>query len=305
LQDYMLTDISPIFVPVPLGWLAGTVPAALSGRNPSMPLSPQGAEVDVSAGRFMIALGGQDAPPCVTLGLWRAYAGEQANTLDGDTPRARVRRAVERLLAIYPQARLVLSGHSLGGALSTLCAFDLLAQSAIVRAAGPLTLVAFAAPRMFNQPFQEVMSMQERCGALYAMRVVVGSDVIARVPPKQLGGVHGIQGRLLLHPPLRKALFSRNDPDDEELWQIGPADTHICHALYLGGETTPTHDATVPRGSVWPYPPSKGGAARFTDVVTEHLENNRQQEHQSAVNSGTPAKVAGGLRNSRWTKLKL
>ena len=109
--------------------------------------------------------------PCVTLGAWKAYAGEEeAASFDGYNPRARVRRAVERLLRSYPKARLVLTGHSLGGVLSTLCAFDLIAQSEVVRSAGPLTLINFAAPRMFNQAFQDAMSTLEESGRLHALR---------------------------------------------------------------------------------------------------------------------------------------
>lgn len=285
LQDYLRTDISPHFVPVPLGALEVAEATEADPTVPPLPPSPNGAEIDVTASRFMGVFAGPYAPPCVTLGLWRAYAGEQESTMDGNTPRARVRRAVERLLVLYPEAQLVVCGHSLGGALSTLCAFDLLGHSAIVRAAGPATLVNFAAPRMFNQAFQNVMTAQERAGALFAMRVVVGSDVIARVPPRQLGGVHGVQARLLLHPPLGKATFTTDDPDDIELWQIGPADTHICHALYLGGETTPSHEQTVPRKAPWPYPPMnlRGHlAVRFSDIVVEASEYSRTKTARPA-----------------------
>ena len=269
LQDYFLTDISPKFVPLPLGALAATADGAAAPPPPRSPPSPDGPEIDANDARLMALLSETDAPPCATLGLWRAYAGEHVTTLDGNTPRARVRRAVERLLTAYPEARLILTGHSLGGALATLCAFDLLGHSAIVRAAVPLTLVAFAAPRMFNQAFQEVMSERESAGALHAMRVVVGSDPIARVPPRQLGGHHGVRARLLLHPPLGRATLTSDDPDDEELWRIGPADTHICHALYLGGETTPSHGLTVPMKSPWPYPPNQQGSERLASVIYE------------------------------------
>jgi hypothetical protein len=304
MQDYFLTDISPKFVPLPLGALAAKVLAAKVTDGaaalppPRSAPSPEGPEIDANDARLMALLSETDAPPCATLGLWRAYAGEHADTLDGDTPRARVRRAVERLLTDYPEARLVLTGHSLGGALATLCAFDLLGHSDIVRdALCPLTLVAFAAPRMFNQAFQEVMSEVESEGALHAMRVVVGSDLIARVPPRQLGGHHGVRARLLLHPPLGRATLTSDDPDDKELWRIGPADTHICHALYLGGETTSTHGLTVPMSpkSPWPYPPNQQGSERLASIISDDpLDSLRKELKLLAKHASQPAKASEG-----------
>lgn len=307
MQDYFLTDISPKFVPLPLGALAALAAKVLAAKvtdgaaappPPRSPPSPEGPEIDANDARLMALLSETNAPLCATLGLWRAYAGEHADTLDSDTPRARVRRAVERLLTDYPEARLVLTGHSLGGALATLCAFDLLGHSDIVRDARcPLTLVAFAAPRMFNQAFQEVMSEIERAGALHAMRVVVGSDLIARVPPRQLGGHHGVRARLLLHPPLGRATLTSDDPDDKELWRIGPADTHICHALYLGGETTSTHGLTVPMSpkSPWPYPPNQQGSERLASIIFDDpLDSLRKELKLLAKHASQPAKASEG-----------
>ena len=59
-----------------------------------------------------------------------------------DGPRARVSRAVERLLAEMPQSRLLIAGHSLGGALATLCAYDLLSTSAAARKARHVAMPA-------------------------------------------------------------------------------------------------------------------------------------------------------------------
>ena len=164
-----------------------------------------------------------------------------------------VRSAVEAALARQPGLPVVVSGHSLGGALAALCAFDLLSSSPRARSAG-VRLVTFAAPRMFNQAFQAAMSRLGDCGALHALRVVVGGDMIARVPPKHLGSVHGILPRLLLNPDdsLNPISFHADDPDDEDLWKIAPTDVHICHALYLGAEVTPGDELTVPAGVTWP-----------------------------------------------------
>lgn len=284
LQDYVRTDASPSFIPLPLGdtvelyGVAGSDPSeagtgtggADGDGQRSDEVDGQGllqrqrsrSEADMAEARWMPFLAAANAP-CVTLGAWKAYAGEEK--ADHDAPRGRVRRAVERLLKLHPKAKLVVTGHSLGGALATLCAFDLIAQSATVRAAQPMTLINFAAPRMFNQAFQDAMARLQDAGALHALRVVVGGDMIARIPPKQLGSVHGVLPRLLLDPGnAEKPLsFSSDDPDDEALWKITPGDSHICHALYLGGEKTPDDSSTIPKAAVWPLARSApaGGTA--------------------------------------------
>ena len=294
LSDYVITDINPMFLPLPTGALSEELclPASedavtdaaahtesprspprddddtnadddgSSAVSPSVPLRSRGAaafdgrvDAELSQARFCMMLSASHRP-CVHFGCWKAYAGEKgAGSHEGDAPRARVRRAVERLLQRHPDARVVLTGHSLGGALSTLCAYDLLAISEPVRAARhPLTLVNFAAPRMFNTAFQDAMTALVDGGRLHALRVVVGADMIARIPPKQLGAAHGVRARLLLHPEDRKApaSYSEDDVDDKELWRILPADDHVCHALYLGGDTTPGHPLTLPKKFPWP-----------------------------------------------------
>ena len=177
LQDYAVTDVarSISFLPVPLGDLSelgigangngedennhelGEMPPSAAAGDEVPPerrlLKPQ-ATANLGSARFLPFLQHSEEP-CVTLGCWKAYAGESGHgALDGDSPRARVIRSVEQLLQRHPDAKVVVTGHSLGGALATLCAFDLIAQSAAVRAAGPTTLIGFAVPRMFNQAFQ-------------------------------------------------------------------------------------------------------------------------------------------------------
>ena len=91
---------------------------------------------------------------------------------------------VERLLRLHPGAEVVVTGHSLGGALATLCAYDLLlarSREGDTPLKQPrVLLVSFAAPRMFNEAFQRAMSELMVEGRLSALRVVIGGDMVNR-----------------------------------------------------------------------------------------------------------------------------
>lgn len=107
------------------------------------------------------------------------------------------------------------------------------------------------------------LPLQEQEGSLHALRVVIGSDMIARVPPRQLGGAHGVRPRLLLHPTdtASPMSFTVGKTDDEDLWSIQPEDSHCCHALYLGGQTMITesagHKHTIAKANPWPVPSAR------------------------------------------------
>lgn len=109
---------------------------------------------------------------------------------------------------------------------------------------------------MFNAAFQRAMSGLQEAGVLEAARVVIGGDVIPRLPPSALGGSHAVRGRFLLTPEREDSpvSYSDRDADDAEAWKIAPADDHICHALFLSGETTRGRQTTVPLGAPWPTP---------------------------------------------------
>ena len=215
--------------------------------------------------------------PCVTRGLWEAYAGTPTREGRRLGPRFAVRAALERLLAEEPNCRICVSGHSLGGALATLCAYDLLTTSAAVQARG-VTMISFASPRFFNAAFQQAATTLQDAGLLRPLRVLVSGDVITRLPPRQMGAVQGVQPRLALSPPSKKSrrfsllqearpgsraeeqegrsmAFRDGDGDDDDLWTattgIDPH-AHTSHALFLGGESTPSRPQTVPLDEPWP-----------------------------------------------------
>ena len=118
-------------------------------------------------------------------------------------------------------------------------------------------------------------------GLLRPLRVLVPGDVLTRLPPRQIGAMHGVQPRLVLDPPrtLRPTArssrrSSRTDSDaqlgpavptppsirfrdgtgdDDDLWKRRPdLHAHTSHALFLSGECTPKRPQTVPLAEAWP-----------------------------------------------------
>lgn len=107
----------------------------------------------------------------------RVHAGYAAAY---DALRAKVEDAVKAEMdACGGEKRLVVTGHSLGGALATLCA------ARLARAYGPegarVDAVTFGQPRVGDSEFVRYLDV-ELANALSYARVVHGADLFARVP---------------------------------------------------------------------------------------------------------------------------
>ena len=118
-HDWVTTDVSSYFLPLHERVIAVATGAAQpSARHPAPchvlgPLAEEPEELNRAA--FMPLLK-NSARPAVTRGMWRAYAGAKGRTRAGESPRARVRRAVESERKACPELMVLTTGHSLGGA---------------------------------------------------------------------------------------------------------------------------------------------------------------------------------------------
>lgn len=100
-----------------------------------------------------------------------------------------VAREVQRLLGSHPQYAVRVVGHSLGGALATLCAMEL---NDLVRHRAKVRLTTFESPRVGNDDFARLLRIHFP-NAMDRIRVTNGRDVVVRLPPYLLGYRHATQ----------------------------------------------------------------------------------------------------------------
>ncbi|TID19955.1 gb [Venturia nashicola] len=111
---------------------------------------------------------------CTThTGFWQSW--EEA--------RPQVSKAIDELRAKYPDHKLIVTGHSLGGAIATLAAAEM-------RSSGtPVDLYTYGAPRVGNQKLADyIQRPKEKLGENF--RVTHYNDPVPRLPPPAMGFAH-------------------------------------------------------------------------------------------------------------------
>ena len=109
-------------------------------------------------------------------GFYTAYTAVSWTTLG----------ALQTLLAKYPTAALMITGHSLGGALATFAALDI--KRSLNLGTRAVHFYTFGSPRTGNQAFTDyVMTLYPNGGY---NRVTHYTDLIVQIPPRQMGFNH-------------------------------------------------------------------------------------------------------------------
>ena len=223
--------------------------------------------------------------PAVASGMWKAYAGVRSHDRMPQGPRKHIQKALEDALKYHAEAgrpvSVLVSGHSLGGTLATLCAVDLvrtalappgaygsLPHVAKLVQSAPVTCITFGSSRSFNPAFRAYTAQLQRQGKLTGLRVISSGDMVPRLPAVMvcpyttipfLGVVHAIAPRLALQPQYTDAsqlLFTpESHPNDADQALTLPHPMgHTCHSYYLAGEIAEADPArgTVSADTPWP-----------------------------------------------------
>eukprot|EP00163_Fabomonas_tropica_P014737 TRINITY_DN267_c0_g1_i11.p1 TRINITY_DN267_c0_g1~~TRINITY_DN267_c0_g1_i11.p1 ORF type:complete len:162 (-),score=36.01 TRINITY_DN267_c0_g1_i11:124-609(-) len=93
-----------------------------------------------------------------------------------------VQSTVKSLLSKYPTAKVSVFGHSLGGAMATLCALDLVVNAKISRMGVTYTV---GQPRVGNQAFASFYD-QYVTHPYGHFRVVHARDIVPQLPPRKV-----------------------------------------------------------------------------------------------------------------------
>jgi hypothetical protein len=187
--------------------------------------------------------------------------------------------------------RIVVTGHSLGGAMATICAFILanLKEQGQIAKDLPLHCITFGAPKVFDDIGRNEFNAFLNDGSLTLDRIWVTGDVIPNIPPT------------LSHPGY-KVLRLRNDgqltgrmPDIGKIRAIFCADplplsynNAILHWDY-------TNPYTLPRGSIAVDPAQVAAAAAADKGGIDGLPTGPSTNNSNNSNSNGPQKGGGAF----------
>ena len=136
---------------------------------------------------------------------------------------------MKKAVAENPAYRIVIVGHSLGGAVATLAAADLRNIDDHFRA--ETELYTFGSPRVANKELADFLTGQSR----FSWRITHDNDVVPHLPPKILGYHHVEPEYWIPHHGAGAAdmVWAKREEDD---WGNGKPVvlSRTAHGRYLG-----------------------------------------------------------------------
>lgn len=144
---------------------------------------------------------------------------------------------------------VVITGHSLGGALATLCALAVRCRLGL-----RVSLITFGSPRVGNRVFRSLFSEH----IVAAWRCVNAGDPVTSVPAACMGFVH--VGTPVLLNDTNGDLVPR--PNDFELWYLNKLGRVRHHSMKLCEQTAPSRLC----GRAFVSPPSHDRAPRRSQI---------------------------------------
>jgi Lipase (class 3) len=169
------------------------VPNPLKEEAASSFTIPQGNQIGIHSGFYMYLFG---------------FTGKQVPKSKYD----RILDDVRSELETFEGFSITICGHSLGGALATLCSFRMAFEDGIIK---PITCITFASPRtgniQFARSFQE-LELQQR---IVCLRVANERDVITRHPDRLTICTFPCQDAIFRHVGMELLLYpnSQEHPD--------------------------------------------------------------------------------------------
>jgi hypothetical protein len=91
--------------------------------------------------------------------------------------------ALVPLLEQNPGFTIYCTGHSLGGALSTLFSFELVTSTKYSSIPSPVTCVSVASPKLGNESFRKAFQLLEERGEMRHLRIANDKDPVTLGPP--------------------------------------------------------------------------------------------------------------------------
>jgi predicted lipase len=159
----------------------------------------------------------RDADVGVEHGMYSVYASMRTDVLS----------TLNNMVSKYGTRRLLITGHSLGGALATLTAFDLLYSKA------PFVvddLITFGSPRVGNEQFAQYFEQFD----VRITRATHYRDIVPHVPETFLGYEH-VRGEVWFNEPSTAFMECKGDEDPNCSNSCAPLHcTSVSdHLLYL------------------------------------------------------------------------